>query len=147
MPKLPSESAKDRSLGIILIVLSVTALLVAGFYFMRINFWVAPPAQKMSVAWADDIRLLEKSGKLPKQWAEIREVSIKADNSTIQEWLKELHPPIQRNPKGKFRLDVFLVFWIDGYRYGTVVQYHLVDLTNENTVWEDGRTFKLGAVY
>jgi hypothetical protein len=138
---------QQRSLGIFLIILAVFVLGAGGYHFLRIRFWLSTPAEKMATTWTEDIRLLERSGKLPKEWSQIREVSIRADNSTIQDWLRELHPPIKKDPKGRFRLDVFLVFWIEGIRYGTVVQYHLVDLQTENTVWEDGRTFRLGLVY
>jgi hypothetical protein len=145
--KSKSPKLSSHSIGLLLIAFAVLALAVGSYHFFRIGFWLLKPAEKMASAWSDDIRLLEKSRKLPKEWNQIREVSIRADNSSIQEWLKELRPPIHRDPKGKYRLDIFLVFWIEGYRYGTVVQYYLVDLQNENTIWEDGRTFKLGIVY
>lgn len=142
-----AERQNFKPLGIALIVFSTLLVAVALAHYFRLSYWMAPPAEKMAIAWADDMRLLENSKKLPKQWSEIREVAVRADTSVIQDWLKNLTPPINRNPNGNYKLETFLVFWIDGYRYGTVVQYHLVDLRNQNTVWEDGRTFKLGFVY
>ncbi len=132
-----------------LIATAVAGIVLAflAMFLLKIDYWLLPPAKKMAASWKADIDMLEKSGKLPKQWKDIREVTIKADNSQIQEWLKDLQPPIHRNREGNFRLEVFLVHWIEGYRYGAVVQYHLVDLRNQNTIWEDGRTFKLGFVY
>ena len=146
---MPNQKPKDQSstpiataVGLIIICAVVFML-----YTLKINFWLATPAEKMAMTWSEDLKLLENSRKLPPQWKDIREVSVKADNSEIQNWLKDLHPDIPMVKNGNYRLEVFLVFLIEGYRYGAVAQYHLVDLRTNNTVWEDGRTFKLGIVY
>ena len=143
------QKAKNQNSPPIAIAIGVIIICAVVFmlYALKINFWLAKPAEKMAMTWSEDLKLLENSRKLPPQWKEIKEVSIKADNSEIQNWLKDLHPDIPMIKTGNYRLEVFLVFLIEGYRYGVVAQYHLVDLRNNNTVWEDGRTFKLGIVY
>ena len=140
---------KPPNARLISLVFGATLLLVAIVLAASFNlrFWISPPAEKLNRTWASDLQLLESSHKLPKQWDQIREVTVKADNSVLQDWLHDIKPPIKKNPAGRFRLDTFLVFFIEGNRYGTLIQYHLIDLANQNTVWEDGRTFKLGIIY
>ena len=146
---MPTKKPSTRNSAPIAIAIGVVVLtaIVVILSSLKVSFWMATPAEKMAVTWSNDLRLLESSRKLPPQWRDIKEVSVKADNSEIQNWLKDLHPDIPMIKTGNFRLEVFLVFFIEGYRYGVVTNYHLVDLRNNNTVWEDGRTFKLGIVY
>ncbi len=138
----------QRSLGVIFILASFATLLLIGWIGFNGDYWISPPKEKFLRSWRDDVHLLEKTKTLPPAWKEIREITLKADpNSPADGWIQDIVVPVERNPKGKYRLEVFVIHWIDGYRYGAVVQYDLVDLSNDNTTWELGRTFKLGFVY
>jgi hypothetical protein len=137
----------NKKVGLILVVSALAVALWVAWFGLDANYWLAPPHDKMNLSWSRDVRLLEESGRLPTQWNEIKEISIRADNSPIQDWLSGLEAPIRRNPNGQYRLEVFLIHMIEGNRYGAVIQYNLVDLKNDNTIWEAGRTLKLGIVY
>ena len=136
-----------KNIGIILLLISLTCLGCMAFFYFRVGFFLKPPHEKLLVSWREDVQLLEESKKLPKEWGEIREITINSDNSPVHDWLDRIKPPIQKNPRGKYRLEAFLNQWIEGYRYGVVIQYKLIDMTNSNTVWELGRTYKLGFQY
>jgi hypothetical protein len=137
----------NKNVGLILVVSALAVALWVAWFGLDVNYWLAPPHDKMNISWSRDVRLLEESGRLPPQWTEIKDISIRADNSPIQDWLMALKAPIRRNPNGQYRLDVFLIHLIEGNRYGAVIQYNLVDLRDENTIWEAGRTLKLGLIY
>ena len=144
-----------KKVGLVLLLASLASIAWLAAVFFNLSFWLASPDKKFLRAWNEDIQLLEKTkNSLPKEWHQIREISLKADNSPIQEWMQikgwedALKKPIPIDPKsGQFRLDIFLIHWLEGYRYGVVVQYNLVDLRNNNTTWELGRTLKLGVIY
>lgn len=136
-----------RGVGVTLLLASLATLLLVGAVALKADYWAAPPEEKFAKSWEQDIRLLESSQKLPKEWKAIKEVTVKAANSPAQEWIEHKKAPITTDPKGSHRLEVFVIHWIEGYRYGVVFQYNLVDLTNHNTTWELGRTLKLGFVY
>lgn len=136
-----------KGIGLTLLVVSVTSLILVCFTVLHIDYWLAPPYEKFKRSWAEDVLLLEKSKSLPKEWDSIREIAIKSDNSPAQDWIAETQAPITVTSKGNYRLDVFVIHWLEGYRYGVVLQYNLVDLRNQNTIWELGRTLKLGWVY
>ena len=144
-----------KKVGLVLLLASIASIIWLAAVYFNLGFWIAPPNQKFLRSWSEDIQLLENTkNALPKEWHQIREISVKADNSPIQDWLQikgweeSLKKPIPIDPKnGQFRLEIFLIHWIEGYRYGIVVQYNLVDLRNNNTIWELGRTLKLGAIY
>lgn len=136
-----------KKTGIVLIVTSIVCLAWVSFFYFRIDFYVLPPPQKLLTTWTEDIQNLEKSKSLPKEWAEIRKVIVNSDNSPVHEWLEKIKAPIKVSEKGRYDLEVFMVQWIDGYRYGVMTQYKLTDITNSNTIWEMGRTYKLGIQY
>lgn len=136
-----------KRVGAVLIAASVLIALLLTFTALRLDYWLAPPNEKFVRSWQDDIALLQESKRFPQEWYEIKEVNIRSDNSPAQEWIENLKAPITLNPNGTYRLNVFVIHWLEDIRYGVVVQYNLVDLRNNNTVWELGRTFKLGFVY
>jgi hypothetical protein len=141
------ESCMRRGIGATLVLASIATVGMIVFYAANLTFWLSPPAEKFKMAWAEDIKLLERSGKLPKEWKQIKDIQVSADNSPAQEWLPDIKPPIAMSQDGHYRLDVFLVHWIEGKRYGAIVQYNLIDTSTNNTEWELGRTLKLGLVY
>lgn len=133
------------SASVALAALALIIYIVAHAY--NIEFWAAPPAEKFVRSWRADIASLTSKNKLPKQWSDIKEIRVQTDSSPAQNWVKDLVVPAQTKPNGHYRLEIFVIHWIEGYRYGVVVQHNLVDLANNNTVWEMNRTYKLGIVY
>jgi hypothetical protein len=136
-----------RTIGVLFIFVAICLVGLFTYRHYRIAFWLKPPADKFYQSWNEDLHLLQRTQKLPKEWSEIKEISVKGDNSPVQEWILKVRPPIQKNPNGHYRLDVFIIHWIEDNRYGAVVQYDLIDLKNNNTIWEISRTYKLGIVY
>ena len=136
-----------KNLGLILIVAATIMSLWAASAIFNVSYWLLSPEQKFYKSWQADLALLEKSKTLPKQWSLIKELTIKAANAPAQDWIAINRPPIKLNPSANYRLDIFVIHWLEGYRYGVVIEYNLVDLRNENTIWELGRTLKLGWVY
>jgi hypothetical protein len=136
-----------KNIGLALLVSAVVLICIYLYRHYHVAYWIKPPAEKFLVSWTDDVQLLEKNQKLPKEWKDIKEISVKGDNSPVQEWIQKIKPPITKKATGRYRLEVFIIHWIDGYRYGTVVQYDLVDLVTNNTIWEISRTYKLGFIY
>jgi hypothetical protein len=136
-----------KYIGLSLMFAALVLIGVGLYRHYHVGYWMKPPAEKFLISWSEDVQLLEKTQKLPKEWKEIKEISIKGDNSPVQDWIQKIKPPITKKASGRYRLEIFIIHWIEGYRYGTVVQYDLVDLVTNNTVWEISRTYKLGIVY
>ena len=135
-----------KGLGVILILGALIAVCSALAHVYSLNYWLLPAKEKFKTSWANDIKLLEESKKLPQAWSEIKDINVRTDNSPAQDWIVNFRSPIQTNPKGTFRLDIFIIHFIQNDRYGAVIQYNLVDLKNGNTVWELARTLKLGFI-
>ena len=137
----------NKRVGLTLIIFSVILVGWVAYVTLGLGYWLLPPEQKFAQSWKTDIALLEKSQKLPKQWNDIKEVSLRAAAGPAQDWIAGHPNPISSQILGHYKLDIFVIHWLEGYRYGVVIQYNLVDLKNQNTVWELGRTLKLGFVY
>ena len=138
----------NKKLASLLFIAAFFIVFCAFWFPLRGSFWVAAPQKKFELAWKNDVELLQNSRMLPKQWDQIREIRLSSDNSPIQNWLTQVKAPIHTDPNGRFRLDIYFLHWIEGYRYGVIVNYRLEDLANKNnTVWEQARTFRLGLVY
>lgn len=151
----------QKQIGLLFFLVVLTAAAWVTYTTMNLGYYAKPPYLKLITTWNEDLRNLEHAKKLPKEWSEIREIEFNGDNSwPTQDWLAKIReqkpkpdsegthkPAIRPNAKGHFKLEVFLIHWIEDYRYGAVLQYHLVDLTTNNTVWELDRTYRLGFVY
>lgn len=137
-----------RGLGLLLFLVAICTLGWILLSIFRLDFWLLPPKQKFLRAWYEDIKLLEASKKLPSEWNEVREIVIRSNNSPAQEWIAgTLSPPIRKKPTGTHRLNIFVIHWEEGNRYGAIIEYSLIRLSDQNTDWELGRTLKLGIVY
>lgn len=136
-----------KRVGLIMIAVAVVTILIILWSALGVGFYLKPPHEKLLTRWKADLAQLEKAQKLPSQWNDIREIQLRSDNSPIQEWLPQIKAPIQTNPNGRYRLEIFLIHWIEKYKYGVVVEYNLIDLTSNNKVWEFGRTYPLGFIY
>jgi hypothetical protein len=137
----------QKKIGIILFIASILTILWLGYTQLRVDYWLKPPSEKLSIVWSTDIKNLEKSKMLPPQWQDVKEVVVKTDNSPLLDWTAKLKPPISTNTNGHYRLEVFFVLLLDGNRYGTVVEYDLIEISTKNKIWELGRTYKLGLFY
>ena len=132
-----------------LLVIVCALAFVASLLFTQLNatFWLAPPEKKFALAIAEDLKLLEQKHFLPEGWQKIQSIALTSDASHVSNWLKKNSFEIKQKPTGDFILEIFVSEWIDGYRYGALVEYDLVDSKNKNTVWELNRTYKLGFIY
>ena len=128
--------------GIAVILLFVFAAVQADLLF-----WLAPPAKKFALVAHSDFKLLDKYRYLPPSWGSIRNIDVNSDASHVQEWLKSDAFEIPKKKDGNYNLEIFVSEWIDGYRYGALIQYDLIDIKTKNTVWELNRTYKLGFMY
>jgi hypothetical protein len=137
-----------KGMGLSFIFVAVILAVAAWFLVAGGQFWLLTPKEKFLSAWRTDLRLLEQSKSLPAEWKNIRTISVRTDNSPAQDWVINLIPPIATNPNGTYKLDIFIVHWLEGYRYGAIMTYSLIDTrNNNNTIWELSRTHKLGIVY
>ena len=127
-----------------LFLLSIVALLLTQ---LNAAFWLAPPEKKFALAVAEDLKLLEQKHFLPDGWKNIKAIELTSDASHVSNWLHKNSFEIKQKPDAEFILEIFVSEWIDGYRYGALVEYDLVDSKNKNTIWELNRTYKLGFIY
>lgn len=115
--------------------------------FVILDFWHsrnAPAFKKFERLWSDDLELLEKSGKLPPGWFDVKEVEIIGGTPETKRLLKRIQVPISsKNPEGKHRIEVLLVLWEEGGKLGVTIQYNLSQIETRNQVLELGRTLIL----
>ncbi len=124
--------------------------LFIALVILRVDYWIKTPEKKFAYSLLHDLSLLKKSGSLPSVWNDIKEISLSSDQSPAAEWIKQkqIQSLIPLNKSGRYKLQIYVMHWIEKYRYGAIVQFHLVDTKlNDNTIWELGRTFKLGIIY
>jgi len=117
-----------------------------GYYSYKdvVPFMSGSASERLESLWKRDIIQLTGAKQLPEAFYQIKEVEYKFGSQTAEGWIKGMHPPLVTKPNGNFKLDVFVDHWQEGKEYGAVIQYNLVSLADNNTVWEMGRTLKLG---
>jgi hypothetical protein len=114
-----------------------------------LNVWIGKPKDKFARFFEEDIQLLKKSGKLPKEWDAVRLIQIRSSGSIGQQLINNWKPGLIAKDTGRYKLDVFVTDAIDitTRQYAAVVEFTLTDLNNgNNTIAQFGRTFTLGYV-
>jgi hypothetical protein len=89
------------------------------------------------------VRLVQAQS-LPKEWADIAEVKLNAVSPKAKEWASKIEVPIGTHKGGNHRLEIFFDEWKDEQgQYGAIIQYSLIHIPTNNTIWEGGRTLVL----
>ncbi len=114
--------------------------------WLHVDFWVKPAEEKLSLLWERDLHEAAQENHLPKEWQEISEVSIESPDPRVTEWLESVRAPIEINENGEYLLNVTVIHWVEGRKYGVILQYELFHKPTENKVLEFGRTLHLGYV-
>ncbi len=135
-----------KGIGLLLVIAAIAVTALAACQFYNVDYWLKPSKDKFSVTWSKDVAALEKSGKLPEGWQQIREIVIKTDNSPAQNWVVGFDPGIKKKQDGFYRLEIFIAHWIENDRYGALVQFNLVDLRTNDTTWEVSRNMPIGRI-
>lgn len=133
-----------KFLGFIFIIVALTVAGGVVAVATKSDYWLLSPKEKFLRSWQDDLNLLQKRKALPEGFSHLKSVEIRSDNSPASEWVESLRSKIPLDPTGTYQLKIMVVHWIDGNKYGTIVQYTLVDTRSGNTVWEISRTLHLG---
>ena len=139
----------QKRLALVLVGLAIVALLAAGFFALRLNVWIAKPKDKFSRFFEEDLQLLRKTGKLPKEWDQLRVVQIRSSGSIGQQLINGWKPSVAGKDSGRYKLDIFVTDAIDitARQYAAVVEFTITDLASgNNTISQFGRTFSLGYV-
>lgn len=108
-----------------------------------LKFKNGSPSTRLQILWENDLELLEQASSLPKQWDQIREIKIDAATDNAKKWMQGVYPPITIRPDGTHRLEILVISWEEEKEHGVIIQYNLVELKNENMIWELGRTLIL----
>lgn len=119
-------------------------LAVAIASYVLLDFWSrrnGPLYRRFEHQWQEDVRLLESSPRLPKQWFDVKEIELIGGTPETKKWLAQIQVPLKTNPNGKHRMDVLVVVWEEEGVRGVMVQYNLEELASKNNIWESGRTF------
>lgn len=89
------------------------------------------------------VRLVQGQN-LPKEWADIKEVKLNPVSPKAKEWAKKIEIPVGVHANGQHRLEIFFDEWKDETgQFGAILQYSLIHIPTNNTVWEGGRTLVL----
>lgn len=126
--------------------LLIACFAVAMASFVLLDFWStrnAPPYLKFERLWEEDVDQLEKSGRLPKGWSDLKDIDVIGGTPETKKWLRLVKVPIKTVSNGKHRMDVLVVVWEEEGVRGVLVQYNLEDIKTKNNLWELGRTFIL----
>lgn len=128
-----------KSLGLVIFILGVVSASYFAVQSKSSNF----EEETFKGLWAEDLKNLEASGKLPVGWSDLNNVEVTVTSPNLKPWLDKYSPDFPTKPTGKFKLQIFLDDFKEGNQTGIMMQYHLIDLVSQDTVWEIGRTLLL----
>lgn len=92
--------------------------------------------EKINLLWKKDLSNLVKNKIVPKQWFNIK--SLEWNNTAIS---KNLVFPGSLNKQGSYLLQISTYLLNKDYS-ALVIQYNLVNLKDNNLIWELSRTFQ-----
>jgi hypothetical protein len=147
---LSNEEKGEPALLIRSLVSSVLILFAAfavAAYAFNLPYWAMKPQEKFATEWRNDLSLLQKSGKLPKEWDNLSDVEFTSNDTQVQDWYQKTKSPFSTKKDGAYKLQVLAVHFIEGHRYGVMLQYNWIENKSGNTVGELSRRMKLGIYY
>lgn len=121
-------------------------LAVGLIAFALLNYYSqrrAPLYKRFERQWAEDVRALETSGKLPPAWKDVKEIKVIGGTPETKAWLKRIEVPLKANAQGTHTMDVLVVIWEENGKRGALVQYNIEDGKTRNMLMELGRTLIL----
>src|SRR5262245_3621491 len=124
------------------ITLSLVLVAAAALFFWSpLYFHFLTPQQKLLYLIQEDLKNLALAKALPESWGEISSIEVTGEKNDPRTpvWLESIELPIALKPDGNRHLEVNVFPWNVEGKYGAVINYHLIDRTNQNTVWEFGR--------
>ena len=133
-----------KGFGLVLVLVGLIIIGAVGAYAMKADYWLLSPRDKFLRSWREDLTRLQKAKTLPTGWDHVRTINVRSDNSPAADWVDALKARIPTDPSGTYQLNIIVIHWIDGTRYGAIIQYNLTDTKSGNTVWEISRTLHLG---
>ncbi len=126
-------------------VIILFAVIIAVFSYKDvIPFMSGTTPERLESLWKRDLINLIGNKAVPEGFFKVKDINYTFGSQTAEGWVKSIEVPLKKVPQGTFRLDVFVDHWAEGKEYGAVIQYQLVDLSNNDTIWELGRTLTLG---
>lgn len=128
------------------IALVSMGLCIAGLAYVLLDFWSAhnaPLFLRFERQWREDVQALEASGKLPKEWFDVRDVQLIGGTPETRTLLRKVVSPLKSNANGQHRLEALIVLWEEEGVLGVLIQYNLEELKSKNNIWELGRTLIL----
>ncbi|MGE3974738.1 MAG: hypothetical protein AB7F59_09465 [Bdellovibrionales bacterium] len=93
--------------------------------------------------WDRDIGFLKEKKGFHAGVENLKMVEFSSADERIRDWIDHYKPSFQVHTEGNYKLEVILDSWADGLEKGVIVQYHLIDLSSGDTIWELGRTLTL----
>jgi len=130
-----------KSIGLIIFVFGI----LGATYFALQNTQNSHGFQEEEFKrlWSQDIKQLEESGRLPAGWSDLHNVEVTVTSPALKPWLDKYSPDFPVKPTGKYKLQIFLDDIQDNGSTAVMIQYHLIDLISQDTIWELGRTLVL----
>lgn len=114
--------------------------------YLILDLWSSrngPIGQRFQRLWYNDVRLMEDSGKLPKPWWNIKEVTVVGGTPDTKKMLRQVAHPIKTSPDGQYNMEILIVYWEEEGVRGVLVQYNIEDIKSRENVFEEGRTLVL----
>ncbi len=94
--------------------------------------------------WREDYDRLLKSGKIPIAWVKVNKVIYIPTDSLTAELSAYLKAPLLIVKNGDYRLEVTVISHIsENGKTQILLQQNIIDIQNENTVWEMNKTYNL----
>ena len=98
----------------------------------------------LNQVWHDDFKRLINAGEIPRAWTKIKKVTFIATNLETKTLIKYLSPPINLNKNGDYILEISVIsHQSEKNKTQIILQHNIIDINNENTVWELNRTYNL----
>ena len=127
----------------------IIALLVATpivWLWPTFQYSLLNPQEKLAFLIRQDFDSLKTQKYLPKTWEDIGSIEVNGDKFFKKNWLQNLPLPLNFKPNGNRHLEVEVLPWEVEGKYGSVINYHLLNRDTRETLWEFGRTFELGSM-
>lgn len=133
---------------LLIALLLVSSVFLIAWALLPANQWLLSPEERTRLVLSQDIqKMMAEEGESSRFWHSLKDIKINYTEAALLHFIREDNLPLQIQTDGKYELHIQMIRWIEGHRYGLVVDFEIYDAESDNKVGEFGRTYHIGYIW
>ncbi|MCB9072989.1 MAG: hypothetical protein H6623_05165 [Bdellovibrionaceae bacterium] len=128
-------------------ILLVGAVGLILFDHYNAEYWLTPPEKRVDTKWQQEVdKVVRETKRLQTAIYLIKDIELTTTDQQFKDLIDKSKVPFHKANKGKYKLKIQIMPWIEDMEYGYLIQHEFFDETN-NKVFEFNADIKIGKLW